>query len=308
MTGLLTLPGHILCKREVLGKTFDCRIAGIEVQICFPQYPIVDTDNPIIGIMNPLLPPIVGTKWKRGKETLSWGEPLDYPEGNSCVHLLALSITCEKEQVSDYARRIYASIQKWVDAFINHLILDAKQGLERNENTSQYTSYLELLDDKYISDNKTINISLRIPDAESYASEMNIINAIAFANSGKELLLEYQMLLSAYEAIQLNQNRRAILDACSAMEITIVNQINQYCLSKGVPPEILINKYRFLGERIELLKKIGCCFPNEDYKALVVDPRNALMHNKDINPSDETTDKLFSCVETFINHFYSAYY
>ena len=308
MTGLLTLPGRILCKKEVLGKTYEGIIAGIKVQICFPQFPVVDKKNPIIGIGNPLLPPEIARKWRRGNETLSWGKPLTYPEGNSCVELLALSIECAKEQVSDYAQRIYASIQKWFDAFISHLILDTKQSTERNENSNLYNSILELMDDTYISENKVINIFVRFSDVEMYASEKNIIKAISFASSGKELLLEYQMLLSAYEAIQSNQNRRAILDACSAMEITMVNQINQYCQSKEIPSDILINKYRFLGERIELLKRIGCSLPDDDYKAIVVDPRNALIHNKEINPSDETTDKLVTCVETFINHFYTAYY
>ena len=308
MTGLLTLPGRILCKKEVLGKIYDCVIAGIKAQVCFPQFPIIDAEAPVVGIFTNLLPPEIGTRWKRGEETLLWGEPFIYPDGDSSVRLLALYIECEKAQVNDYARKIYAAIEKWTNAFINHLVLETKQSIRGYESTDQYPKIVELMDDKYIPEERTINISFRLSDNESYASEKNIIRAIAFADSGKEMLLEYQMLLSAYEAIQFGENRRAILDACSAMEITIVNQINEYCISKGVPSDILINKYRYLGERLELLKKIGCSYPDEDYKGIVVDPRNALMHNKEINPTDVTTDELVACVERFINHFYMAYY
>lgn len=119
MKGLLTLPGQILCKKEVLGKRYDCIIAGIRVQLCFPQYPNIDPDNPVIGMSNPLSPPIIAAKWHRGKEDLTWGEPYIYPDGNSRVNLLALSVECEKAQVNDYASRIYAAIDKWTNAFIN---------------------------------------------------------------------------------------------------------------------------------------------------------------------------------------------
>lgn len=308
MTGLLTLSNTILCKKEVLGKTYECEIDGIKAQIHFPQYPVIDESNPIIGISNPLLPPEIGASWKRGEEPLSWGYPMNYPEGNSCVELLALSIECKKENVNENASKLYETIQTWEYAFIDYLKLETKQGIDRDKNIRRNSCILELMEDKYLPNNRPITLSLTIPTDDSFASETNIINAISFANSGKELMIEYQMLLSAYEARRTNQNRRAILDACAAMEITLLDQINQYCHSIGLSPEILTKKYRYLGERIDLLKKIGGSIPNSDYKALVVDPRNAVMHNRDVYPSDETTEKLISCVEGFLNHFHDAYY
>lgn len=309
MRGLLTLSQSIKCKKEVLGKSFDCEIEGISFQLCFPQYPVVDESDPDIGISNPLLPPEIGAKWKREGEPLYWGYPMSHPEGNSCVELLAVSVVCDKKSVSDYARILYEEIQKWEHAFIDYLKLETRQGLQRNPNKRRNSCFLELMDDGgYIPDNKTITLYGVFPNADSFASESDIKNAISFADSGKELLLEYQMLLSAYEARRQNQNRRAILDACAAMEIVLVNQINEYCHSIGLHPDILTKKYRSLGDRIGLLSKINGSIPNKDYKKLVVNPRNDVMHNKEIYPSDAAIDKLVSCVEAFLGYFHSTYY
>lgn len=308
MTGLLTLSEQILCKKEVLGKSFNCEIAGIPLQICFPQYPVVEESNPIIGISNPLLPPEIGAIWKRGNNTLCWGYPMNYPSGHSCIELLALSVECGDELISTYAHRLYESIHNWEHAFIDHLKLETKQGVNRNKNIRHNNCNLELMVDEYVPDNRTITLCLNIPNESSYASENDISNAISFANSGAELFLEYQMLLSAYEARQQGQNRRSVLDACAAIEIALVKQIEGYCRSIGLSPSIILKKYRYLGERIELLKEIDKSVPNKDYQSLVVKPRNNVMHNNDIFPSDETTDRLIACVEVFLEHYHTSYY
>ena len=189
-----------------------------------------------------------------------------------------------------------------------YIKLEIKQNTERDENIHKNSCSLELMDRKYIPDPRPICFNMHLLIDVKCASEKCIKEAIFFANSGKELLTEYQMLLSAYEARRQNENRRAILDACAAMEITIVKQIENFCDSKGFPSEIIIKKYLYLGDRIKLLRELYKDVPNENYKELVVEPRNALMHNKDVYPSDETTDNLFSCVEILLKHFYIAYY
>ncbi|MBQ6293766.1 MAG: hypothetical protein IJK77_07865 [Lachnospiraceae bacterium] len=308
MIGLLTLSEQILCKKEVLGKAFECSIADEQVLIHFPLYPVIDDSDSWFGVGTPLLPPKIEREWKKGAFSLSWGFPMSHPAGDSCVKMLAITTQCEKSYTNTCAQKLYASIERWELAFVDHIKLETKQNIERDQNIQRDTCKFELFEDNYIPEKKTIRIYAIIPSAKTFASEKNILNAIAFADSGKELLLEYQMLLSAYEARRQNQNRRAILDACSAMEITLVDEINQYCQSIGLPPEILINKYRYLGERIDLLKTLDNGFPNEDYKALVINPRNAVMHNKTVFPSDEVTDKLISCVEGFLGHFHPSFY
>ena len=307
MIGLLRFSNSILCKKEVLGKNYECEIAGIKTRIYFPQYPQVDDANPQIGMLNPLLAPEIGKCFKDPDDHSFWGEPMSHPDGNSSVNKIVVSVECDKTQTYEIASKLYKEFEKWTYSFITHLMLQTKQNLERNRNESE-VAFLQLFEDKNIPNITPLTISIIIPNEASFASESQIKNAILFANSGKELLLEYQMLLSAYGAIQQNQNRRAIMDACSAFELALVNYIDQYCLSKGIPPEILIDKYRSLGERIKLTRKLDTKFPQKDYIKLVVEPRNSLMHNKCVFPTEETTNNLITCVEELLSYFYSSYY
>jgi hypothetical protein len=308
MNGLLSLSDTLFCKKDVLGKVLNCEINGIKAQIHFPMLPVIDDKKPVVGFCNPLLPPLLAKTWTRGDKPIDWGEPKSYPDVNSFVRFLALSIECEKELVNEYARKLYESIENWEYAFLCYLKLVTKQGLDRNGDSGRNTCMLQLMDGKYIPNLTPIEISVSFPTNSSFASEEQIREAIAFADSGNNLLLEYQMILSAYSAVNQNQNRRAIMEACAALEIVLLNQINQYCQTLGILPEILLSKYQSLGDRIKLMRKIDQGFPKKDYDNLIVNPRNDVMHGRNNFPKDDTTDNLISCVEEVLRYFHKAYY
>lgn len=308
MNGLLTLSDLLFCKKDVLGKTYECEICGIKAQLHFPVFPEIDEKQPEIGLRNPLLPPQIGKNWKRGDELLFWGQPLSYPVGDSCVRLIALYVECNKQLVNEYASKLYESIEKWEHAFLSYLKLVTKQGLERNRNEDRNNCGLELMDGKYIPNHIQIEICVSFPIGASFATEKQIKKAIAFADSGKQLLLEYEMLLSAYRAIKQNQNRRAILDACSALEIALARQADLNSKILEQMPKASVYEEMSLGERIKLLRKIDKAIPVKDYDKLVVNPRNDLVHGRVNFPTDDTTNTLISCVEEVIKHFHMAYY
>lgn len=308
ITGLLTLSEGILCRKEVLGKSFKAQIENKEVDIFFPQYPDIEGNDPVIGISAPLLPPLIAKKWKRGEEELLWGYPMHYPSGESCIELLAMSAECNTETVNDDADSLYGAIKRWEHAFVDYLKVETKQGTGRDKNIRRRSCTLELFSNEYIQENGIKELFGYIPNLKHFASCDNIERAIVFANTGKELKTEYQMLLSAYEARKSNQNRRSILDACAAVEIMLVNQITKYCQSIGLPSEVLLKKYLYLGDRFDLVKTLSTSFPREDYRTKIITPRNKVMHNKDVYPSDQTTDDLVKCVEVFLKHFHEAYF
>ena len=307
ITGLLKLSRGILCKREALGCVYDARIAGIDAQIHFPQFPPPDGWKDEV-FMPPLLPPEIGATWKRGEEPLSWGSIRVYPPGNCYVELLALSMECEPNEVNECARQIYDSIIKWEHAFIDYLMIETKQNTERDKNITRKTCDLELVADKYIPQNKMIDIYVNIPSDDCYASTDIIKRAVSFADAGKELLLEYQMLLSSYEARRNSQNRQAVIDACSAVEICLVKNIQKRFQTIGLDGDSFLKKYRSLGDRFGLIKQLDQSFGNTDYQKLVVSPRNKIAHNSTDSVSDETTDILIQCVEECLDHFYNGYY
>ena len=309
LKGLIHLSDSILCKKEILGLNFYAMIAGVEVVVSFPLYPKAVIENPLLGIgeSNKLLPPENGIKWS---DKIEWGYPMQYPSGHSLVSVLSIVIENEENDFEKQAERLYAGIDKWSQSFLDYIKLDTKQNIERDRNISAKTCRLDLFNGKneYIQNNPEMHLYLNIPKTEMFASLETMEAAIQFASSGKELYLEYQMLLSSYEARKNNRNREAILDACAAIELALVNKTKVFCKSKGLSPGLLLDKYRYLGERFALVKKIGIKLINKDYKTIVVDPRNSVMHNKEINPSDITTDNLIVYVEECLKSFYTTYY
>lgn len=305
MVGILKLSNDLLCQKDVLGKILECEIGGTRALLHFP---ILNENVRDVGITNPLLPPLLCNSWIKDGKKLDWGNPMRYPEWYSCVKTLAVSVECDKDSTNEIAQKMYKSIEEWEYSFWAYLKLVTKQGIYRDRNVGQNYCSLQLFDGKYISNHTPIQISLNIPLPTTFASSEEIVDAIAFANSGKDLLLEYLMLLSAYAAILQNQNRRAIMDACSALEIVLLKQIDIHSKANKQMPEIAILDRMSLGDRIKLLREIDSNFPVKDYDNLIVKQRNDLMHGRVIFPSDETTNTLISCVEDVLKYYHTEYY
>lgn len=309
MEGLLTLSDSLLCKEEVLGQIIETSIAGVDVRIHFPQLPPFDEKDPQIGICNPLLPPTIAKTWKRGESPLEWGYPQSYPSGNSCVNLLAISVECDEDERTETARTLYAGIKTWVKSFADYLQLSSKQNTDRDKNIeNESRGWLEILGLECVPGLVADTIFVTVPNTDSFVSEAQVDEALQFAASGKELHLEYQMLLSSYRARKECQNRQAIIDACSAVELCLEDYISRRVKELGFSPSCFLDKFKSLGDRIDLAKQLDNSFPKEDHQAIIVKPRNDIAHNREAYPSDETTDQLIACVERCLQHFFTEYY
>ena len=88
----------------------------------------------------------------------------------------------------------------------------------------------------------------------------------------------------------------------------LITAIQDFCTTKGIDSEILISKYRSLGERFDLVKKLDNSFPNINYKNDIVKYRNDVAHNRNVYPSNGQTDTLISAVEQLLSHYHKNYY
>ncbi len=308
--GLLSVDGGLLCKKEVLGKHYQIEIAGISVEIVFPGAPISEFDNAMnyVGISNPLIAPEKGKNLKRGDKKVFWGYPLQYPVCNSFVEHILLLSECEETAVLEVSQRLYSAIGKWEIAFTSFCKLCTKQQMTRDKNENLPCNLILLSPNGYIQNKQPVFLCGQLHGDDEFLSDEQIKQAITFASSGKELLLEYQMLLSAYVARKECQNRQAIIDACSAVEICLVNKIKSFSNEKDIDPDLFLKKYRSLGDRFRLIAKIDTCFPVSDYDSIIVNPRNNIAHNRDVYPSDEVTDRLLVAVEQCLKHYHTTYY
>lgn len=307
---ILFIPSaNIYCKKEVLGRIFDASIAGIDVNIHFPNLPIIDEELPLIERSNVLLPPENAKKWKRGDSLLSWGYSPVLPSYDSCVELLSLSVECNEKDREDKGRALYYGAKPWRTAFADYLSLATKQNTERDKsNSNDSKTGIQFWWDEWPSGVPMNIFSFDVPDQNAFAAVEEIENAINFASSGKELHLEYQMLLSSYKARRNYQNRQAIIDACAAVELCLNNSISDRLSKLDMNPKLFLDKFRSLGDKFDLIKQLDKTFPTDDHQKKIVDPRNGIAHNRNAYPDDKTTDALISCVESCLEHFFKGYY
>ena len=309
--GLLLIPGGMLCKKDALGQKFSGRISGCDINIVLPSLADDSGKDRIdcVGISNPLNAPIGGATLTLGGEKIFWGYPMVAPKMNSFVKYVTVEMDCDESELNELAQKLYYGVQDWSLSFKRFLQLLTKQQLERKAKVSNLGNNLRLLfDGKHVQNQQPQVLHAHLHTDNDFASCEEIKQAIDFASSGKELFLEYQMLLSAYNARKEGANRQAIIDACSAVEICLVNQITSYCNQKGLDPDILINKYRYLGDRFRLIKKLDINSPVFDFDKIIVKPRNEVAHNRDAYPTNECTDKLIEMVENYLTHYHTSYY
>ena len=309
--GILEFSKGVLCKKDALGKQYHGKIADIDVTITFPSVSIKEKTYPIncVGLSNPLKAPMNGKNIKKNGEPLFWGCPMVFPGLNSFVKCALIELSCDFIDVKQTPQNIYEDIYRWEQAFTSYCQLCTKQHFEQKVKQHHRTEVLLLFSSEgYIQSNEPFCINGTIHSDNEFVSEQQLSEAISFASSGKELLLEYQMLLSAYEDRKHHHYRQAVVDACSAVEICLNNQIAKYCDSIGLKKGIITDKYRYLSDKFKLISEVDSTIPKYNYKNDVVDVRNAVVHSKSINPSKREIDTLISIVECVLGHFNKDYY
>lgn len=309
--GLLSIPNGIYCKKDALGQQFSATISGCNVKISFPS--ITDDEGnenlDCAGAFAQLNPPINGKTLRLGGEKIEWGYPMSAPTMNSFIEYVTLEVDCNELESNKIAQKLYENTDEWTISFKQFLQLLTHQNLERESQVTNPGNNLQLLfNKKYIQNQHPQVINLPLYPDNLFASYNEVKQAMGFASSGKELLLEYQMLLSAYYAQKDGKNRQAIIDACSAVEICLLNYINSYCNQKGIVPEILTEKYKSLGDRFKLVKTLDNNFPAFDVTNVIVKLRNDVAHNRNVYPTNECTDKLIKMVEKYLSHYHTSYY
>ena len=306
ISGLMTLSEKLLCKREVLGKSFETTISGIKANVFFPVCPPVNTDDFAsfkVGMNNPLQAPKGGGTWKCD----DWGYIVQMPTCSCVVNHLTLSVACEEEQVMSVAETLYKSIEKWEKAFQDYIRIATKQNTQRKTDYLKKTCSLELKTKEHIRGTGSACLHITVTPLDYYAASKQIENAARFAGSEKELFSDYQMLLAAYDARRIDQNRHAIVNATSALEKCIVTFLeNELAGQYSDVGAFLEKKHRKLGERIQLAKDLDTTFPDIDFQTKVLGPRNDLAHNREFYPTNDTTEEHIKCVEICLEHFHAG--
>lgn len=153
IAGYLKLKEPMLCKEDVFGKRFKTIIDGIEAQICFPNLPKIDADNPDIGITNPLISPDKLYDWNNAE----WGYPKSYPSITGEVY--AVVILLDQKSSNDDAKKLYLSFSEWIKKASDMCVLLHPNIKYRDKNLLREEAFVQFFNDReYIPNDKAITL------------------------------------------------------------------------------------------------------------------------------------------------------
>lgn len=305
--GVITLDKAIPCTKEVSGKTFKSKIAGHDVLIIFPSIPD-DYDGGDPDIQNgDLMGP--GNLFK-GK--VNWGMINTWPKGLFSVNALLCYISGQESIISD----IYADFPRWKEKLNNLLLIDTgnyiqpKQKLPSLLRGGGFDDGLQIFEAekgqllKYIRNSRSIEpIKIRFVETKESYTVDKLVELFSHVGSSKDIALAYELLITAYRAMERHDFRSAVILSGSAVEQAIMKRLRQeYSSNKKFKEAKNKVQHRMLTGRFNWLSEQNISIPVADYKKTIIDIRNDATHDG-IRPSySDTKCCLESCkilIETY---------
>jgi hypothetical protein len=305
--GIVKFSPSLCCAANTLGCSVDVSVGGIKGTLTLPSLPDwgIKEEDPL---HMPLLGPGQARTWKQGEELIFWGKPHSYPDGESAVEQALFQFQVEPENFESNAERIYNGFGPWLDLFEKYVILISTQGrcsrvTVKNSRANQI-SLLHYEESKFGFKHITYPQSVTVNIAKGGDLQREQFEEISRMCS--DLLpprLEYLLLLEAYLARKDKDYRKAIIEAANALEVSLTNRILEEFKFQGVVyGEKILDKYRMLGGRFELAKTVGIPLPDKDYKKLILEPRNNVVHKAGF-PDEKLAHQVISEVQEVLRLF-----
>lgn len=283
--GVIELKQTIPCRKEVSGQTFKSKIANHDVLIIFPSIP--DDYDPQKGPDIQKGDLVVPCDWFR--DDINWGTINAWPNGLFSVkHLL-----CYISGTENIIHEVYADFPRWKEKLNNLLLINAgdyllpKQEIPALIQGGGFYDGLQLFEvtkgkplQRVRNSRATEPIKLRFVETKESYTNQKMSDLFAFVGNKKEIALAYELLITAYRAMERNDFRSAVILGGSALEQAILNRMRQeypsktkFKKAKGNPNHrMLSGKFHWLAE-----KKIS--IPILDYKKTIIDVRNNATHD-----------------------------
>ena len=308
--GIVEFPSALFCSAEVLGQSFSISIGGHDGLLYMPVLPDI-TDGNIS--FKKLLGPSVAEEWKTGDKHLEWGSVNSDPEGNSHIDMALLEFYICDDNLNNVAQEIYDDIEEWLTLLERYIIILATQningGVSSNERYRQLRLY-NIQDEKIqrIPRHDPIMLNVSLAGKDNIITLHHLMTATRLSSEKLPLRSEYLMLLESYRARKNKDNRKAIIEAATALEICLTKKIkDEFDLQKIDFGERLLQKFRMLGGKFELARILGIPLPEKDYTKLILNPRNDVIHKNDF-PEAKEANSFISEVEELLKLFSPCIY
>lgn len=297
--GVIELKQPIPCRKEVSGQSFKTQIANKDVLIIFPSIPD-DYDS----IRRPDLQNgdlVVPGNLFKGQ--INWGMINAWPDGIFTTHNLLCYISGEETDIHE----IYADFPRWKEKLNNLLLINTgdyllpEQEIPTLLQGGGFYDGLQLFEfgkEKPLrsvrNSRKTKPIMIRLVGTEEAYTIHALKDLFAFAGDKKEIALAYELLITAYRAMERNDFRSAVILGGTALEQAILKRMRREYPSKTKFKKAKSNpKHSMLNGRFNWLAEKKIAIPIQDYKKTIIDVRNDAAHDG-IRP---THDKTKLCLE-----------
>jgi hypothetical protein len=284
--GIFDFDEHLVCSPCVLGAREKIEIGGLTGHIEFPSLPVLPSKDRIGGF---LIPPKEAKDWKHGDELITWGRVAIEPCGVSRVDRILFEFEVEERHLENSAKSINDGFSQWQSLFNEYLecICDS-----RYEDSMKITGSKCI--DLFVWDGSKsrapikanqITICTTLLNEFSGFTKKQLQTICKYCNSLKAPPLEYRLQNEAYRALRQKDYRKAIIETAAAAELAFTNAVIPILISNGRDVNQTLNQNRMLGKRYNLAIQQGIVLPPHDYKKLLIDPRNHVIHAADF--SDE---------------------
>jgi len=308
--GIIEFSTSLLCSADALGETVDITIRGHSGTLTLPSLADWDLNEDSSNHLNKLLlGPNPARTWKRGDELIYWGKPISYPSGESSVERALFEFRFCSEDYETNVQEIYQGFGEWLELFEKYVTLLTTQNTRcrmiSHDGPGRIELYLKEEDKlKYISKNNIGPNATIYFSTEDYSLHFEQFKEAAQLSSlGFSPKFEYVLLLEAYSARRNADYRKSIIEAANALEICLTERIMVEFNRQGITfGEKLLQKFRMLGGRFELIKLLGVPLPNKDYDALINKPRNDVVHRGSF-PDQVLSNQVISEVEELFRLF-----
>lgn len=304
LVGFIAFKDGIKCKSDALSKLFELELAGKKGQIYFPSLPNVDLGSIKIPFGGVEL--VQSRLWLDpvnlilGKE---WGRIRSYPSGNSVVNLAIIKfedVAVDRENLGFELQSSFNEFMRSLKRYL-YLVCPAYSAVQIEiPDAFGLDLYIGKLSSENMLHLSRIGAAIRCDNSgNDYLSKEQIDELFQLACNPQRIKLEYNLLVDAYIACDSADYRKTIIEAASALEVSMTNKIRNHFQEKKVTfGEKLLKKYRMIGGLIELSEVLSIGIPKNEITK-IKDARNNILHRGEY-PNKELAKEIIKCARDAI--------
>jgi hypothetical protein len=317
--GNLHLADPIYCSPDALETEYAVRVGGLAGTLATPRLP-KECASPDPPPFLKLVPPATASSATPDQqgilvgeyEEASWGEPREFPSGNSLVRVVRVwfPIADDKpvdEIAPEMAEAIRVDLGPWLVRFTNalqvlsHQVIVGRRGIYVDEPEIE----LFRVDEKSASVReerpKVVRAAMLMPDSKHLITVNILAEAARYSSDGTLPRSEHALLAEARHARSDGDLRRAVIDAGTAVEVSASRAVADilYRLHGPEAGKLILGRFQGLWGRIKLSQVLGLPLPDRRYQKELVEVRNRAVHEGRL-PSHEETTTVFESATAYI--------